>query len=346
MVTAFTVALSLFRDFGLSSATCSARHSLYVVYIIGILYFKVYTVEMQRVLVTGATGHIGAHLCHRLRREGAEIHAVSRKAQVDQRGEIRWWRADFRDTEATRSLLAAVQPEVVFHLAGCVTGGRGIEAVLPTLEHNLHATVSLLLALTELGCGRIVLAGSLEEPAEGGSEICSSPYAASKWAVRAYARMFDTLYRTPAVNTRIFMVYGPGEQPYTRFVPYVISSLLSGEPPKLTGGERKVDWIYIDDVIEGLLACARSDDVLGGTVDLGSGCLTELRAVALLIARLMGTELRLGFGALPDRQMEQVRVADVRRTYDQLGWQPRTSLETGLRSTIAWFQARDSRSKR
>jgi nucleoside-diphosphate-sugar epimerase len=280
-------------------------------------------------------------LCQRLWKEGAEIHAVSRKAQVDHRGEICWWQADLRDPAATRSLLAAVQPDVVFHLAGCVTGGRDIEAVLPTLEHNLHGTVNLLLALTELGCGRIVLAGSLEEPAEGATQVCSSPYAASKWAARAYARMFHTLYGTPVVNTRIFMVYGPGQQPYKRLVPHVISSLLSGKAPKLTSGERKVDWIYIDDVIEGLLACARSQDILGGTVDLGSGCLTEVRAVALLIARLVGTEVRPEFGVLKDRQMEQVRVADARRTYDQLGWQPRTSLETGLRTTIAWFQARE-----
>ncbi len=296
---------------------------------------------MQRVLVTGATGHIGAHLCDRLCREGAEIHAVSRKDQVDHRGEVRWWRADLQDTEATRSLLAAVRPDVVFHLAGCVTGGRNIEAVLPTLEHNLHATVNLMLILTELGCGRIVLAGSLEEPEKESTEACSSPYAASKWAARAYARMFHSLYGTQVVNTRIFMVYGPGRQPYTRLVPYVISSLLSGDVPKLTSGERKVDWIYIDDVIEGLLACGHSKDVLGETVDLGSGSLTEVRAVALLIARLTGSEIHPKFGALTDRLMEQVRVADVQRTYDQLGWQPRTSLETGLGATIDWFRTQD-----
>ncbi len=263
---------------------------------------------------------------------------------MDHRGEICWWRADFRDTVATRSLLAAVLPDVVFHLAGCVSGGRGIEAVLRTLEHNLQGTVNLLLAVTELGCGRIVLAGSLEEPDEEGAEVYSSPYAASKWATRAYARVFHTLYGTPVVSTRIFKVYGPGRQPYTRFVPYIISSLLSGEAPKLTSGERKVDWIYIDDVVEGLLSCARSQDVIRGTVDLGSGCLTEVRAVAFLIARLMGTEIRPEFGALADRQMEQVRVADTRRTYDQLGWQPTTSL-TGLRTTIAWFRTQGSHSE-
>jgi UDP-glucose 4-epimerase len=300
---------------------------------------------MRKVLVTGATGHIGAQLCRRLQTDGVEVHAVSRNARTDESAAIRWWRADLRDAQATRELLASVRPEVIFHLAGCVTGGRGVEAVLPTLEHNLQATASLLVALTEIGYGRMVLAGSLEEPVEGASEVCSSPYAASKSAVRAYARMFRALYKTPVVNTRIFMVYGPGEQPVTRFVPYVISSLLAGESPKLSSGRRMVDWIYVDDVIEGLLACAKSQDVHGDSVDLGSGHLTELRDVALQIAELVGSQVHPEFGAVPDRAMEQERVADVQRTYDQLGWKPRTSLETGLRNTIAWFREQESRLK-
>jgi UDP-glucose 4-epimerase len=299
---------------------------------------------MQKVLVTGATGHIGAHLCSRLQQHGSEVHAVSRRAHPGHHDDVRWWNADIRDERGTRSLLNDLRPEVVFHLAGCVTGGRGLDAVRPTFEHNLHATLNLLLALTELGCGRIILAGSLEEPDEGGAGICSSPYAASKWAARSYARMFHALYKTPVVNTRIFMVYGPGPQPDARFVPYVIKSLLSGEAPKLTSGGRKVDWIYVEDVVDGLLACARSksQDLQGQTVDLGSGCLTELRAVSLLIAKLVGTDVCPEFGALADRPMEQVRVAGVQRTFEQLGWRPKTSLEAGMQATIDWFRAQAS----
>jgi len=140
--------------------------------------------------------------------------------------------------------------------------------------------------------------------------------------------MFHALYKTPVVNTRIFMAYGPRPRPDICFAPYVINSLLSGEAPKLTSGGRKVDWIYIEDVVDGLLACARSQsqDLLGQTVDLGSGCLTESRAVSFLIAKLVGTEVRPEFGALADRPTEQVRVAEVQRAFEQLGWRPKTSL--------------------
>lgn len=296
---------------------------------------------MGRVLVTGASGHIGGALCRRLSTEGAEVHGVSRAVRNTQNGPVRWWRADLRSIEAVRGLINTVRPDLIFHLAGCVSGKRDLELVLPTLDGNLQATVNVLVASTEASCGRVILAGSLEEPDDNGPAVCSSPYAASKWTARAYARMFHALYHTPVVIARIFMVYGPGPQPLTRLVPYVISSLLSGEAPRLTSGTRPVDWIYIDDVVEGLLACASVPSAVGETIDLGSGCLTEVRSVALQIAQLMGAKLLPEFGALADREMEQTRAANVHQSYKLLGWQPRTALDTGLRATIAWFKTQN-----
>ncbi len=124
------------------------------------------------------------------------------------------------------------------------------------------------MACTEIGCHRIVLAGSLEEPdLDQGSGPPSSPYAAAKWASNAYARMFHDLYQTPVVTAKLFMVYGPEQNP--RFlIPHVISSLLEGVAPKVSSGNRSVDWIYVDDVVSGLLAMADAPDIEGGTIDL------------------------------------------------------------------------------
>ncbi len=291
---------------------------------------------MQKALVTGATGHIGTCLRRLLLRNGAEVHAVSRTYQSCQADEVCWWNADLRDCSAVRDLLATVKPDLVFHLAGCVTGRRELQFVIPTFEANLVSAVNILLAATEHGCSRIVLAGSLEEPDPGG--IAGGPYAASKWASTGYAQMFHELYRTPVVVARIFMVYGPGPQPMHRLVPYVISSLLEGRPPRLTSGKRRVDWIYVDDAAEALVAIAHAPGVEGDTVEVGSGIPISVRTVAARIAELMGASVRPVFGATPDRPMEQERFANVSRTYAQLAWRPSIGLDAGLRATIDWVR--------
>ena len=134
--------------------------------------------------------------------------------------------------------------------------------------------------MTESGCDRIVLAGSLEEPEldRGTTVTPSSPYAAAKWASSAYSQMFYELYQTPVVTAKIFMVYGPEQNP--RFlIPTTISSVINGISPKLSSGKRPIDWIYIDDLISGLIAMATATDIDGCTIDLGTGKLSTIREV-------------------------------------------------------------------
>jgi len=125
---------------------------------------------------------------------------------------------------------------------------------------------NLLIAGAENSAGRMVLAGSFEEPDEVDTAPCS-PYAAAKWAASGYARMFHALYQVPVVVAKIFMVYGPGQLDYTKLIPYVTLSLLRGEAPMLSSGARLVDWIYVDDVVDGLIGCAQAPGIEGRTVN-------------------------------------------------------------------------------
>jgi glycosyltransferase involved in cell wall biosynthesis len=168
--------------------------------------------------------------------------------------------------------------------------------------------------------------------------VPSSPYAVAKWASSAYARMFHALYQFPAVIFRIFMVYGPGQRDLQKLIPYVIGSLVKGEVPKLTSGHRPIDWIYVDDVVEALIASALAKNVEGKTIDVGSGKVETVRTVVQTLARLMGSEYAPSFGAKPDRQFEQVRVADMRAAKELLEWTPKVSLEEGLKRTITAYQ--------
>lgn len=267
------------------------------------------------------------------------MHAVSRNKYNSSDTRLHWWQGDLSDVHVVRSILTAVRPETIFHLASHVAGARDLDLVLSMMNSNLCAAVNILSLATEMGCRRIILTGSLEEPESSDSEsVPSSPYAAAKSACSAYARMFYALYKTPVVIARLFMVYGPGQKDLSKLVPYVALSLLQGNSPKLASGQRHVDWIYVEDVVEGLLAMADSPNIEGKTIDLGSGTLVPIRAVVEQMVNLIDPRIQPLFGVLPDRPMEQVRVADTARTFESIYWRPRTSLEKGLAHTIDWYR--------
>lgn len=295
----------------------------------------------KKVLVTGANGFIGSHLCYRLSRSGAQVNAVSRSRHFNVEYGLHWWRADLAEIKMVRELLAAIKPDIIFHLAGYPVGARELHHVAPSFRCNLMSTVNLMMVATEVGCSRLILTGSLEAPDEVNPETFpSSPYAAAKWAASGYAQMFHALYRLPVVTLRVFMVYGPQQRDLGKLIPYVILSLLRGDAPKLTNGRREVDWIYVEDVVEAFLAAAQAVDIEGTTIDVGSGKMVTVRAVVKHLVDSINPQIEPDFGALADRPFEQVRVADIARTCAMIGWRPAVSLEEGLGLTVDWFRKR------
>jgi UDP-glucose 4-epimerase len=292
----------------------------------------------EKVLITGASGFIGSHLCRRLCQAGIELHAISRVKRPGHEDRLRWWQGDLSDSATARDLMQAVKPDVIFHLASHVMGARSLQNVLPTFRSNLFSTVNIMAAASEIGCRRIVLTNSLEEPDPGDpASVPSSPYAAAKWASSGYARMFHALYQLPVVILRLFMVYGPAQQDLSKLIPYVTLCLLRGEAPRLTSGGRDVDWIYVEDVVDGIVAAAQASDVEGKTIDIGSGELVPIRKVVEHLVRLITPTIEPVFGALADRPLEQVRVAARDRSNALLGWKALVPLEQGLKRTVEWY---------
>ncbi|MGH8543702.1 MAG: NAD-dependent epimerase/dehydratase family protein [Gammaproteobacteria bacterium] len=291
----------------------------------------------QRTFVTGASGFIGSHLCRRLLEVGAEVHGGNRYERPGLDARIQWWHEDLTDIGRARTILQAIRPDIIFHLAGEASGSPDLNVVEPTLQKNLVTAVNLLALATEMGCGRIILAGSSDEP--DSAECIPSPYAASKMASSLYARMFSTLYRTPVVVARICFIYGPG-QDRRKLIPYVILSLLQGQHPRLSSGRLEVDWIYMDDVIDGLLLMACAPKLEGRTVDIGSGTLVSTRALVEQLVNMIDPTLSAHFGAIPDRPFESeiVRSANTESTYDLMKWRPSVSLADGLRRTVDWHK--------
>jgi UDP-glucose 4-epimerase len=290
-----------------------------------------------RVLLTGASGLLGRHVLKVIGRE-ADVVALSRSPHAHE-GRVQWLVCDLAQPGALADVVRSVHPEFVIHLAGAVRGDRSLDAVAPTLRANLVGTVELLEAATRAGCRRIVLSGSLlEEPARGGTQaVPPSPYGASRWAASAYGRMFHALFDAPVVILRPAFAYGPGQEP-TKLIPYVITALLEGRSVELSSGERLLDCVYAEDVARAYVVAAALDGVDGRTIDIGSGVLTSVRQIVELIVDAVGpTAGHPVFGALPLRPLEQDVEVDAEETARILGWRATTTLEDGVRATVAYL---------
>ncbi|NJO32168.1 MAG: NAD-dependent epimerase/dehydratase family protein [Rhodospirillales bacterium] len=274
-------------------------------------------------------------MCRQLHQEGCAVHTTSRRYRMGDG--VRWWQADLADLAATRQLISAIEPDIIFHLAGAVGAGPQVGLVRPTYDSLLSSSVNLLVASADNPSRRIIFAGSMTEPAADAAEpVPSSPYAAAKWASCAYARMFHRLYGTPVVIVRAFMTYGPGQAP-EKLVPFVIRSLLANEAPKLSSGRFRADWIYVADVIDGFVKAATAQGIEGQTFDLGTGELRSIRSLVTEIASAMNSEIKLQFGAVPDRPNEREWAATLLPAV-RLRWAPTTPLKEGLRQTVAWYR--------
>jgi len=228
--------------------------------------------------------------------------------------------------------------DTIFHLAGSVTARQESELVMPMFQANSAATVHLLMASLKSKCRRLVLVSTSEASGLKKGTEPNSPYAASKLVAEAYGRMFYRLYGLPVICVRPFLVYGPW-QDKTKLIPYTILTLLHGQSPLLTSGDRVCDVVYVEDVVQGLLmASVSASGAVGEPIDLGSGKGITIRELVGVVAKIVGTSTSPVFGALSDRSYEGSEVADLGRAQSLLGWVPRWTLEDGLHETVAWYR--------
>ena len=134
------------------------------------------------------------------------------------------------------------------------------------------------------------------------------------------------------------MVYGPGQQDLSKLIPYSILSALKGEKPRISSGVRMVDWIYIDDLVNGLISMMTAPGIDGETIELGSGKVISVKDIVVKVTHMINDKLDPVIGSVEDRPLEQEDRANVSMTQSQIGWSPQFELEDGLRNTIEHFK--------
>lgn len=292
----------------------------------------------KRILITGAGGFVGRKLASRLVKMGADVHGTSRTEKVNDPLPITWWAGSFDDVDVARTTLDNIRPDIIFHLSGMVTAANNLENILPAYHSLLTSSVNLLTLSSKMNCERVLIIGSSNEPV---NHDPNSPYAAAKWASSMYGRLFHKLYNLPVVIARPFVGYGPG-QPADKLIPYVIHQLINGKQPKLSSGSWKTDWIYIDDMVEGILRCTLVPGIEGCTIDIGTGKLASVREIVEKIVTLIEPSVTPIFGALPDRYSEHTPVANTDDAWEKLQWRSTVNLDEGLRRTVAEIRSQET----
>ncbi len=301
----------------------------------------------ERVLITGASGFVGANLAraelaaakevHLLVRSGSRLErlrAVLDRCQVHQ--------ADLRDATATQRAVDRCRPEVVYHAAAQGTFVTQADRV-GTLTSNLLGTANLLDATRSHDLRAFVNVGSSSEYGHKAAPMRPedpleprSDYGVAKAAATLLCQA-EAFRGRPVVTVRIFSAYGPWEDP-TRIASHVMACCLRNEPPTVTAGHQPRDFIYVDDVVSLLQTAGRRPDLRGRILHAGTGRRQTVRDMVETIVAVCGAA-RAEFGSRPGRADEPaVWVADIEATAALTGWGPAHDLRAGVEKMWAWLR--------
>jgi len=310
----------------------------------------------RRVVVTGAAGFIGSHLCERLLALGHQVVGIDSFTDYYERSrkeenlvgfrahpDFTFEELDLVDADLRPVLSGA---RVVYHLAGQpgVRPSWG-EQFDRYVRDNILATQRLLESLKETPIDRLVFAGS--SSVYGDAEMFPtkesalprpvSPYGVTKLAAEHLALLYAKNFGLPVVSVRLFTVYGPRQRPDMAFSRFM-EALVDGDAIEVFGdGEQTREFTYVSDAVDGTIKAATAD-VVGQVFNLGGGSrVTVNRVLATLedISRIKARRKTLPAAPGDPRHTG----ASINLARERFGWEPRVSLREGLTKQWEWFQA-------
>lgn len=300
----------------------------------------------MQILVTGGAGFLGSALVRRLVERGHSVRVLDDLSAGDPARlpqAASFMRGDVNDLPRLWTLLQGV--ECVYHLAARVSVPESVRYPREYNAVNVGGTVSVLEAMRDVGVRRLVFASSGaiygNQPVQPLREDLppdpTSPYAVSKLAAEHYVSTIGRLWGVETVCLRIFNAYGPGQQmpvAHPPVIPHFLRQVLGRGSLVIHGsGAQTRDFVYVDDVVEALIAAATAPDVDRRVINVGSGAETSINDLVRQIEAITGLEAHVLRVPSEDGGVSRM-CADLTLAHELLGWSPRVFLSEGLRRTL------------
>jgi len=304
----------------------------------------------KRVVVTGGAGFIGSNLAEELAKDNKVIvlddlstGRIENIQNLIKRGNVQFIQGTITDLTLLQKTLK--EADFVFHQAAIASVSRSVADPAASNEVNLNGTLNVLIAARDNYVKKVVYASSCA--VYGDSPVLPkkedmlpeplSPYAVTKLAGEYYCQVFRQVYELSTVCLRYFNVYGPRQDPhsdYAAVIPRFIVRALQGQPLTIFGdGEQTRDFVCVRDVVEGNITAVEGGTQ--GVYNIGTGEAISINRLAQVIAAITGKKLKILY--------QQPRSGDILHSLADISkacgmdYQPKYSLEDGLRETIRWF---------
>lgn len=310
----------------------------------------------KSVLITGVGGFVATHLADHLSRHGASVIGILRDSRGGRRlqefellDRIDIVRGSIEDAGLVERAFNEYEVEYCFHLAAQAIVGIANRSPVSTFESNIRGTWTIMEAArnSRLLKGIVVASsdkvyGDHEELpyTENSPLLARYPYDASKLCAEVIARSYAATFDVPVGVVRCANIYGGGDLNWSRIIPGTIRSMLAGDAPVIrSDGTLERDYMYVSDAASAYVTLAENlhrDDVRGQAFNFGWG-----RGYSVL--EIVNAVLEQGGSDLEPRILGENRGEIVRqwlasdKAREVLSWQPRVTLEEGIRASIDWY---------
>ncbi|MBC2856157.1 SDR family NAD(P)-dependent oxidoreductase [Cetobacterium sp. 2A] len=304
----------------------------------------------EKILITGATGFIGANLARRLLKEDYEVNILTRETSNMWRLKDIYlnlvdWKVDLNEREKLKNIIKKIRPDYIIHLA--IYGGRPNEKdTKKIMESNLQGTINLVDACKEINYKIFINTGSSSEYGKKDKpmreiDICepTNIYGIAKVGATLYCNYIANRDNKNIGTLRLFSPFGDYEDK-GRLFPDIIVNALKNKDIELANPNSVRDFISIQETIDLYLKIIKENlNIKGEIFNCAYGEQHSVEYVANKIIEITNTASKLKFGAILGRDSDTTSwVGDISKAKDKLGWSPKSKFEDSLVEVCNWFK--------